>query len=131
MPLAWAHAEFIKLMVSCRLGYPFDRPTALWSRYGGLRPQDKCAIWCPHAQIGRMVRGTDLVIATPRPAKIRWGLDGWQNAIDVASQDTGLGLHVLTINADAIGRAGAVDFTFQWLDSGTWAGEDFRIDIAS
>jgi glucoamylase len=29
MPLVWAHAEFIKLMVSRQLGHPVDRPRAL------------------------------------------------------------------------------------------------------
>ena len=39
MPLAWAHAEFIKLMVSRHLGHPVDRPAAVWRRYGGRPPE--------------------------------------------------------------------------------------------
>ena len=35
MPLVWAHAEFIKLMVSRHLGHPVDRPRAVWRRYQG------------------------------------------------------------------------------------------------
>src|SRR5262249_813122 len=38
MPLVWAHAEFIKLMLSRHLGYPADRPRAVWRRYQGRRP---------------------------------------------------------------------------------------------
>jgi glucoamylase len=131
MPLAWAHAEFIKLMVSSHLGYPFDRPAALWKRYSGHRPEGKHAIWCPHALIGRIAPGVDLVIATPRPARIHWGTDGWQNVADACTRDTGLGLHVLDLYAASIDRSRAVDFTFQWLDSETWVGEDFRIVVTS
>jgi glucoamylase len=131
MPLAWAHAEFIKLMVSSHLGYPFDRPAALWKRYGGVRPKDKCAIWCPHAPIGRVAPGVDLVIALPCPAQIHWGVAGWQNVADVRTRDTSLGLHVLDLPAASIRQSRTVDFTFQWLDSGMWVGEDFRIVVSS
>ena len=131
MPLAWAHAEFIKLMVSSHLGYPFDRPAALWERYGGHRPEEKHAIWCPHAPIGRIAPGVNLIIAIPRPARIHWGAGGWQNVADACTRDTGLGLHVLDLHAASIGRSRAIDFTFQWLDSEMWVGEDFRIVVSS
>ena len=131
MPLAWAHAEFIKLMVSSHLGYPFDRPAALWKRYAGVRPKYKHAIWCPHAPIARIAPGVSLVIATPRPARIHWGVDGWQNVADASTRDTGLGLHILDLHVTSIGRSRAIDFTFQWLDSEVWAGEDFRIVVSS
>ena len=35
MPLVWAHAEFIKLLISRHLGHPVDRPRAVWQRYRG------------------------------------------------------------------------------------------------
>jgi glucoamylase len=44
MPLAWAHAEFIKLALSRAAGQPVDRPAAVWARYGGVRPDLECAI---------------------------------------------------------------------------------------
>jgi glucoamylase len=131
MPLAWAHAEFIKLMVSSHLGYPFDRPTALWERYRGHRPEDKHAMWCPQAPIGRIAPGVNLIIATPRPARIHWGVDGWQSVADACTRDTGLGLHAFDLPAASISGSRAINFTFQWLDSEMWVGEDFRIVVAS
>jgi glucoamylase len=62
MPLAWAHAEFVKLMISRQLGYPFDRPAAVWRRYGGRRSEAKRAIWYLHAPIGRIKNGIALII---------------------------------------------------------------------
>ena len=38
MPLAWAHAEFIKLAVSRHTDRIFDRPEAVWQRYHGNKP---------------------------------------------------------------------------------------------
>jgi glucoamylase len=38
MPLVWAHAEFIKLLISRHFGQPVDRPRAVWRRYRGRRP---------------------------------------------------------------------------------------------
>jgi glucoamylase len=41
MPLAWAHAEFIKLVLSSQLGRPFDFPEAVFRRYQSkpMRPR--------------------------------------------------------------------------------------------
>lgn len=130
MPLAWAHAEFIKLMVSRHLGYPFDRPAALWRRYRGHRPEVKHAIWCLHAPVGRIAPGVDIIVAIPRPARIHWGLDGWQNVADAYTNDTGLGLHTAVLRAVLIGRSRAIDFTFQWLDNEMWVGQDFHVVVS-
>jgi glucoamylase len=129
MPLAWAHAEFIKLMVSRHLGYPFDRPAAAWRRYGGKRPTIRYAIWCPHAQIARTVRGGTLVIALPRPARVHWGVDGWQNISDGDTKEAGLGGHAFEISLSGLEHIRRVDFTFRWSDTQAWAGEDFQVAV--
>src|SRR3954449_8715187 len=54
MPLAWAHAEFVKLLISRQIERPFDRPRAMWQRYRGRRPVATHAFWWPHAPIGAM-----------------------------------------------------------------------------
>ena len=131
MPLAWAHAEFIKLMVSRHLGHPVDRPAAVWQRYAGVPPAIKTAVWCPHAAIGRIERGTSLLIALPTGATIRWSVDGWTNVSDSDTEDTGLGLHAFELGAASIGEARQVDFTFRRRDTGQWAGTDYRVVIGS
>ncbi len=130
MPLVWAHAEFLKLMISRHLGYPFDRPAAVWRRYGGRRPDARRAIWCPHAPVGRIRRRSALVVAVPRAARIRWGVNGWQNPVDGDTGDTGLGLHAFEIGAAALSEARVVDFTFQWRDNEEWAGRDFHVAVS-
>ncbi len=41
MPLAWTHAEFVKLVASRALERPFDRPEAVWRRYRGDRVESR------------------------------------------------------------------------------------------
>ena len=129
MPLAWAHAEFIKLMISRELGAPADRPEAVWRRYQGLRPEGVAAVWTLAAPIARIDPGVGLILAAPRPARLRWGLDGWRSPADLDCADTGLGLHACALTAAELGDARRLDFTFQWLDDGAWAGRDFTVEI--
>jgi len=129
MPLAWAHAEFVKLIVSRNLGYPFDRPAAVWRRYSGRRPDAKHAIWALHAPVGQIARGTTLIVALPRAARIHWGINGWQNVADSETQDNGLGLHGFAFSTDALSHAHCIDFTFQWRDTLGWVHKDFHVAI--
>lgn len=129
MPLAWTHAEFIKLRVSQDLGYPFDRPTAAWRRYSGRRPEIKHAIWCLHAPIGSIATGARLIIALPRAARVHWGIDGWQHTADDDTTDTGLGMHCLELDAGTLSQAHQIDFTFQWRDTQLWLGKDFHVAV--
>ncbi len=129
MPLAWAHAEFIKLMISRHIGHPCDRPAAVWRRYEGRRPESGRAVWCLHAPIGKIRRGMALIVAVPQAALVHWGIDGWQKIADGETEDTGLGLHTLELDAAALSGAHSVDFTFRWQGTGAWAGSDFRVAI--
>ena len=129
MPLAWAHAEFIKLMISRHLGRPVDRPAAVWQRYAGQRPEARRAVWCLHAPIGEISVGTTLVIALPRSAQIHWGVNGWQHVADCGTRDTGLGLHAAELDIDMLSDGRSIDFTLQWRDTGEWLGKDFHIVV--
>jgi hypothetical protein len=131
MPLAWAHAEFIKLMVSRDLGHPFDRPATVWRRYGGRRPEAKHAIWCLHAPIGSIRHEVALIIALPRAARIHWGINGWQHISDGETKNTGLGLHCLELDAGALSQVQQINFTFQWEDTQLWMRKDFHIAVGS
>ena len=76
-PLAWAHAEYVKLLVSRQVGHPLDRPTAVWRRYGGRRPVAGHTFWWRHAEIASFPAGASLVVALDAPAIVHWGHDGW------------------------------------------------------
>jgi len=131
MPLVWAHAEFIKLMVSRHLGHPVDRPRAVWRRYQGRRPIARYAFWWPHAPIREFPAGKWLAVALPRPAKVHWANDGWRNATDEPTHDSGLGFHVAALDVSRLSPGERVEFTWQWQESGAWHGRDYGVAAVS
>jgi glucoamylase len=129
MPLVWAHAEFVKLAASRALGRPFDRPEAVWRRYGGQRPAPAEALWSPRAPIAQMRAGQALWLCLPRPARVHHGVDGWQATAESDTAENGLGQHVLALPTSGLAAGTRIDFTFFWPDSGSWEGRDHRIDV--
>ncbi len=120
MPLAWAHAEFVKLLVSRELGYPFDRPAAVWRRYGGQQPVARYAFWFPHATIAAMPAGARLVVALDAPATVHWGINGWRALSDTPTIDTGLSFHAAALDTGALAPGTRIDFTWRRTEGGDW-----------
>lgn len=129
MPLAWTHAEFVKLVASRALKRPFDRPEAVWRRYRGERVKSLRAIWARHAPIGDMQAGASLIIALDAPANVHYGFDGWHDVIDVKTVPNPLGLHVVHVDTSRLAAGRQLDFTFWYLPTGQTAGTDYHIAI--
>jgi len=129
MPLVWAHAEFIKLLVSRHLGHPIDRPRAVGQRYRAKRPAARHAFWWPHAPIAGFPAGVRLAVALPLPAVVHWGRDGWQNVADEPTCDSGLGFHVAILDAAGLKPGATIDFTWRWQQSGDWPGRDYALAV--
>jgi len=110
MPLAWAHAEFIKLAVSRELGAPFDRPAAVWERYGGQRPKVKIRHWLEQAPIGRIDQGQGLRICLHTPSHIQWSLDSWKTTRQGQTENYGLGLHILPLETEQLPKDTHIEF---------------------
>lgn len=132
MPLAWAHAEFIKLAASHALGRVCDRPEAVWQRYAGsvgnIRPEAVTWVWMPGAPINSLVAGRALLILLPHPAMLHLGFDGWQHSRDLPTQQLGLDMHGVTLSADLLQNRDRLDFTWH-VPQGGWLGEDFFIAV--
>ncbi len=126
-PLAWAHAEFVKLVVSRRAGRPIDAPAAVARRYRSQRRPARRSVWLPQAPITTFLAGTRLVVALPRPAQVHWSIDGWERPRDIATVDSGLGLHTAELRVERLPPNTTLDFTWKWRDSGTWAGQDMHL----
>ena len=129
MPLVWAHAEFIKLLISRHLGHPVDRPRAVWQRYRGRRPMARHAFWWPHAPISGFSAGTRLVLALPLPAIVHWGRDGWRDVADEPTRDSGLGFHVAVLEVAQLAAGSRIDFTWRWQGSGEWRNRDYMVAV--
>jgi glucoamylase len=130
MPLAWAHAEFVKLARSISLGHPVDRPAAAWQRYHGIRPTPVRALWRLEAQRPSMAAGRTLRVELPAAARVHFSLDGGQHWSDVDAADTGLGVWIADVPGSRdVAAGGGIDFTFMWTGSGEWQGQDMRVAV--
>jgi glucoamylase len=129
MPLVWAHAEFIKLMVSRQLGHPVDRPRAVWQRYHGRRPAARFAFWWPHAPIGGVPAGARLALALPEPAIVRWSADGWASFTDAPTQDSGLGFAVAMLDVNRLPPGDRIEFTWRGQKNGAWQGRNHVVMV--
>jgi glucoamylase len=128
MPLAWAHAEFVKLLLSRDLGRPFDRPAAVWNRYKGVRPVARSAFWWLHARINSFPNGRSLVIALTQRGAVRYGIDGWRVMGEVPAEDSGLGFFAARLDTTTLASGQQLEFTIRW-DTGEWIGQDFSIRV--
>jgi len=129
MPLAWTHAEYIKLVVSRSLGRPFDRPAPVWERYAGRRPRLARIIWCAHAPASELPEGAALTVAVTSPATFRWGFDGWTGLSERRTTPTALGLHTVEIDVRGLRAGQAIDLTYRLEPDGEWAGRNFCIAV--
>lgn len=128
MPLVWAHAEFIKLALSITAGKPVDRPPRTWARYAGHRPQLDYVLWQPRQRTRQLVAGQELRLMLPEAALVRWGKNGWQNPVDMETEDWGLG-HVARLPAAGFSAGDLIDFTLYWPGRDVWQQEDFQIAV--
>jgi glucoamylase len=98
MPLAWAHAEFIKLAHSWTIKRPFDRPSPVWERYHGRRSVPEFAVWSVNAPLATLMTGLKLRLYLPRPATIRWRTLDIANFHQETTSAAGLGFHMIELD---------------------------------
>jgi glucoamylase len=132
MPLAWAHAEYVKLVRSIVLGHAIDRPEAAWRRYAGKAPTATRASWRFTAPRPSMPAGRTLRLELMAPARVHYSLDGERSWGDVDALDTHLGVWVVDVpGSDRLAPGEAVDFTFWWPRTGRWEGHDVHVQVTA
>ena len=130
MPLAWAHAEYVKLVRSIALGHAIDRPQAAWQRYHGEPPRPVRDTWRFAAPRPAMRAGRTLRFELMAPCLVHCSLDGWRTTMDVEARDTGLGVWVADVaGSEALVPGDAVDATFYWPGADRWEGRNVRVAV--
>lgn len=114
MPLAWAHAEFIKLACSIIEGRPVDRPEPLWARYQGKRPQAGVWYWLPQVPLKTLPANVRLGFCLPQPATIIWRCDTGSEQ-SVATTAVALGVHIARLPLPA-GNVKRIEFKLRGYD---------------
>lgn len=129
MPLAWAHAEFLKLCHSWASGAVVDLPRPVRERWHGRAPESRRSSWRPDRPIPTVAADHTLAIELLAPAMIRFTLDGWQTAHDREARDTGVGLWLVEIRPDEHAAGQTITFTIHWRNPDRWEGHDFDVRI--
>ena len=96
MPLAWAHAEFVKLACSILEHRPIDRPDLLWARYHGQAPSAPVWYWSPQVPVRHLPASARLAVCLSAPATVAWQTRRGESG-EAESHDTGLGVHLAVL----------------------------------
>lgn len=129
MPLAWAHAEYVKLCRSLADGAVFDMPPQTVRRYIDEQATSPYTVWRFNHKCRTLPTGQILRVEVPATAVVHWSNDNWQTAQETPTQDTGLGLHVADLPTTENEVRSEIQFTFHWLDDDRWQNENFVIQI--
>lgn len=128
MPLAWAHAEYLKLIRSIDDQEVFDFPVINRQKYLVKRADCRFRIWRYNHRIRELANPNILRIETLDSAMVHYSLDDWQHTFDEYSFDIGLGLHYLDIDLSKIDRTtNHIIFTFYWTKQERWENENFEV----
>ena len=105
-----------------------DQPPLVAKRYRG-KPQRQWVSWSFRFKRQAAPAGVPVRLLLDAPARVRWGCNGWQNVQEIETQDSGLSVHWAELPVAACQPGDVIDFTFRWLASGQWEGQDFHIHI--
>jgi glucoamylase len=143
MPLLWAHAEFLKLLIARERGRPIEWLERTERHFGhqaigrsgeaqgAAENCERAAIthWRAEAPTARLPHGNSLAVEDRIPFTLHLGFDGWQRVEDRRATRTPFGLWSVVISRQELAQARELNFTRR-RESG-WEGIDYRIELGS
>jgi glucoamylase len=131
MPLMWAHAEYIKLLRSASDGKVYDSIPEVRQRYLNNREKRKLVeVWKPDRHMRFMRKDSILRIYGTEPFRLHWSSDGWQSQHDTDSSANALQIDFVDLpSAVSSSTNVCIRFTFFWLNSNRWEGQDYDVTI--
>lgn len=127
MPLLWAHAEFLKLLVARERQRPVELLQAIERRYGGAPRRAAIWHWRDEVPLQHLDEHRGLMIEAREPFTLHFGFDGWQRVAERAARALPFGLWGVLLEAAELGQGGTLEFT-RHLASG-WEGQDHRVEL--
>jgi glucoamylase len=109
MPLAWAHAEYSKLVRSLMDGRVFDMPQQPYDRYVRHRVPSRVSIWSPQSHIREIDAGCSLRIQAAGPARVSWRIDAGEHH-EAMTHDAGLGVWITDLDTRRLPAGAHVRF---------------------
>ena len=129
MPLVWAHAEYVKLLRALADGRVFDMSPHTARRYLAKKWTARCRPWREDSPAASVRAGQTLRLDLPAESIVRYTRDDWKTQAEVATSDTGIGLHVAEISTQGMAPGGTVEFTWRRQADGAWRGRNYDVRI--
>lgn len=127
MPLLWAHAEYLKLLVARDTGKPVELLKSVEERYA-LEPRAAHTWhWRAEARFTRLVQGRKLAIEHREPFVLRYGFDGWHEVGERTAERGPFGVYGVAFSPEEIEEHSVMHFTRRF-DQG-WEGVDYEITL--
>jgi glucoamylase len=127
MPLLWAHAEFLKLLVASDRGKPLELLESVEARYGGNGKVADAWHWRTESGFSRLTRGRTLSVEHRLPFSLHYGFNGWQDVGDRTASCGPFGVWSVTFTAEELAPKTVINFTRRF-DSG-WEGRDHQVSL--
>ena len=104
-------------------------PPQTVERYIKNKVDSPFAIWRFNQKTTRLSAGKKLRIEVKAPAVVHWSSDGWEDAKDTNTLDTGLGVYLVDLPTEQMKAGDKVSFTFYWLNDEHWEGQNFQVEV--
>lgn len=131
MPLAWAHAEYIKLVRSVADGKVYDRLAPVANRYLQPHSPSSLEVWNFDRQPLSIRAGQTLRLPLGGDFMLRWSRDHWATFTDTAATATKAGVFHADVPTHANDAGGSLHFDIQWLPSRQWVGGKFSVQLTA
>jgi glucoamylase len=128
-PLAWAHAEYIKLLRSASDGRVFDIIPEVENRY--IKSPQLCKmieIWHHKWQTPVVRPNYTLRILAGERFHLVVSFDDWQTNKTIECTSSSIGVHFCDIAIGASQRT-PVCFTFRWIERDAWDGSNYTVNV--
>jgi glucoamylase len=145
MPLLWAHAEFLKLLVAREHARPAEWLDRLERHFGhrAIAPPGERLVrdasrtrgaasrwhWRDEVRVMQLPRGKSLEVEDRTPFTLHLGFDGWQRSEDRRAERTPFGLWSVALAREELAGAAELNFTRRY-DHG-WENVDHRVELGS
>ncbi|HVX10159.1 MAG TPA: glycoside hydrolase family 15 protein [Pirellulales bacterium] len=123
MPLAWAHAEYIKLRHSLAEGRVFDQPPQTRQRYVVDRVESPYKIWRENHRRRSIPAGKSLRIILNHPAMVNFACG--EDTGRIETRDSGLEVHYVDLPTAHLPPGSTIRFRLNrpdanWAQTGAW-----------
>ena len=130
-PLAWAHAEYLKLLRSAADGVVFDRIDTVARRYAGETKHEGKGIevFQLARPVAEMTAERTLYVLDGAEFEAVWSVDGWKTVQRTAAVGLGRMGWKAELPKELTAKAEQVELTLHWVKAQKWVGRNFAVKI--